>query len=160
MKHLGLLIALFFSYLASAYADVDQVVVYKEQRILQLMNKQEIVKTYHIALGQNPIGHKQQEGDSRTPEGTYKLDYINERSSYYRSMHVSYPNATDKQKAKERGVSPGGFIMVHGQPNGYGKFSNITQQRDWTDGCIALTDKEMDEFLSLVKVGTFITIHP
>ncbi|MFT0211268.1 L,D-transpeptidase family protein [Pseudomonas sp. F1_0610] len=160
MKRLGLFIALLYLCLTTAYAAVDHVVVFKEQRILQLMDKQKIIKSYHIALGRNPLGHKQQEGDSRTPEGTYKLDYINERSSYYRSMHISYPNAIDKKNAKARGVSPGGLIMVHGQPNGYEQFSSLTQQRDWTDGCIALTNEEMDEFLSLVKVGTLISIHP
>lgn len=144
----------------SAWAAVDQVVVYKAQRIMLLMDKQQEVKRYKIALGRNPIGHKQQEGDSRTPEGSYKLDYINERSSYYRSMHVSYPNAQDKASARQRGVSPGGMIMVHGQPNGYGYLSAATQTRDWTDGCIALTDQEMDDFLSLVKIGTIITILP
>ncbi len=125
---------------------------------MHLFAQGRLVRTYKIALGASPKGHKQKEGDERTPEGRYVLDYKKEDSSYYRAMHISYPNAIDKQSAKEQGVSPGGFIMVHGQPNSWGWLYPLTQLFDWTDGCIALTNEEMDEFMSLVSVGTPIEI--
>ena len=116
------------------------------------------IKTYHVALGGDPKGHKVQEGDQKTPEGHYILDYVKEDSAYYRAMHVSYPNQHDLDHADKLGVSAGGFIMIHGQKNGLGWLSSITQQFNWTDGCIALTNSEMDEFLSLVKPPTNIQI--
>ena len=118
-----------------------------------------IIKQYHIALGANPNGHKQQEGDEKTPEGEYTLDYKKEDSTFYRAMHISYPNENDKVNAKKLGVSPGGFIMVHGQRNGLGWLALISQRFNWTNGCIALTNVEMDEFMELVDVGTEINIE-
>ena len=137
---------------------IDKVFVDKSERRLQLLSGDKVIKSYHIALGGNPIGHKQQEGDQRTPIGSYTLDYKNEKSQYYRSIHVSYPNAVDKASAKKRGVSPGGAIMIHGQKNGFGALALINQQRDWTAGCIAVTNDEMDEIMAAVKVGTPIEI--
>nr|WP_242620409.1 L,D-transpeptidase family protein [Shewanella maritima] len=138
---------------------VDLVKVDKSDRIMQLVSNNQVVREYSISLGGQPQGHKQQEGDQRTPEGSYILDYKKEDSSYYRSMHVSYPNASDKARAKALGVSPGGFIMVHGQRNYLGWLAPIMQQFDWTDGCIALTNAEMDEFMALVSVGTEVQIQ-
>lgn len=140
------------------FADVDLVKVDKSINKMYLLDGDSIIKEYHVAFGGSPIGHKQQEGDQKTPEGTYTLDYKKEDSSFYRAMHASYPNIEDKKKALERGVSPGGFIMIHGQRNGLGWLSPITQQFNWTNGCIALTNNEMDEFMALVKVGTPIEI--
>ena len=137
---------------------IDKVFVDKSARTLQLLNDNEIIKSYHIALGGNPVGHKQQQGDKRTPTGSYILDYKNEKSKFYRSIHVSYPNAADKVRAKSRGISPGGDIMIHGQKNGFGHLAAINQQRDWTDGCIAVTDNEMDEIMAAVEIGTPIEI--
>ncbi|MGP5575502.1 L,D-transpeptidase family protein [Psychrobacter faecalis] len=137
---------------------VDKVFVDKSARTLQLLSDNKMIKTYHIALGGNPVGHKQQQGDQRTPVGSYTLDYKNEKSGYYRSIHISYPNTTDKARAKSRGVSAGGDIMIHGQKNGFGALGLLNQQRDWTDGCIAVTDNEMDEIMAAVKVGTSIEI--
>lgn len=137
---------------------IDKVFVDKSERRLQLLSGDKVIKSYHIALGGNPIGHKQQEGDQRTPTGSYTLDYKNEKSGYHRSMHVSYPNATDKANAKSRGVSPGGAIMIHGQKNGFGALAMLNQQRDWTAGCIAVTNDEMDEIMAAVSVGTPIEI--
>ncbi|MGM8872032.1 L,D-transpeptidase family protein [Psychrobacter sp. 2Y5] len=137
---------------------IDKVYVDKSERVLKLLSEDKVVKSYHIALGDSPAGHKRQEGDERTPTGNYKLDYKNENSSYYRSIHVSYPNSTDKAQAKKRGVSAGGDIMIHGQKNGLGHLATITQQRDWTDGCIAVTDDEMDEIMSIYKAGMPIEI--
>ena len=126
---------------------------------MYLLENDKIIKQYHVAFGAKPKGHKQQEGDEKTPEGTYILDYKKEDSSFYRSMHISYPNEQDKVRAKKLGVSPGGFIMVHGQRNGFGWLAPIAQLFNWTDGCIALTNSEMDEFMELVNVGTKIQIE-
>ena len=137
---------------------IDKVYVDKSERVLKLLSGDRVIKTYHIALGDSPVGHKRQEGDERTPTGSYILDYKNENSNYYRSIHVSYPNAADKAQAKKRGVSAGGDIMIHGQKNGLGHLAAITQQRDWTDGCIAVTNDEMDEIMSVYKAGMPIEI--
>lgn len=137
---------------------IDKVFVDKSERVLKLLSDDKVIKTYHIALGDSPAGHKRQQGDERTPTGSYKLDYKNEKSSYYRSIHVSYPNASDKAQARKRGVSPGGDIMIHGQKNGFGHLAALTQKRDWTDGCIAVTDGEMDEIMSVYKAGMLIEI--
>ncbi|MGX5200431.1 L,D-transpeptidase family protein [Aliikangiella sp. IMCC44632] len=142
-----------------AFSAVDLVKVDKSERKMYLMENGVPLIEYSISLGGSPQGHKEQEGDQKTPEGEYVLDYVKEDSSFYRAMHISYPNQTDKQHAKSKGVSPGGFIMVHGQKNGLAWLSSLTQKFDWTDGCIAITNSEMDEFLSLVNVGTKIIIE-
>lgn len=137
---------------------IDKVFVDKSDRILQLLSGDTVVKSYRIALGDNPVGHKQQQGDERTPVGVYTLDYKNENSIAHRSIHISYPNAVDKARAQSRGLNPGGDIMIHGQMNGFGHLAWVNQRRDWTDGCIAVTDSEMDEIMEAVKVGTTIEI--
>jgi len=142
-----------------AFAGVDLVKVDKSEGKMYLLDGEEVIKEYHVAFGANPKGHKQKEGDEKTPEGTYTLDYKKENSSFYRAMHISYPNKQDEANAKELGVSPGGFIMVHGQRNKLGWLSFITQRFNWTNGCIALTNSEMDEFMELVSVGTKIEIQ-
>lgn len=142
-----------------AFAGVDLVKVDKSESRMYLLDGEKVVKEYHVAFGANPKGHKQQEGDEKTPEGSYTLDYKKEDSSFYRAMHISYPNEQDKTNAEKLGVSPGGFIMVHGQRNWLGWLSSITQKYNWTNGCIALTNSEMDEFMDLVNVGTTIQIE-
>lgn len=137
---------------------IDKVLVIKSERVLKLLSDDNVIKTYHVALGSNPIGHKQQEGDGRTPVGDYLLDYKNENSIAHRSIHVSYPNVTDTARAKALGVSPGGDIMIHGQMNGFGRLAWFNQKRDWTEGCIAVTNDEMDEIMAVVEVGTVIEI--
>lgn len=137
----------------------DKVYVKKSTRTLQLLNNNQVLRQYHIVLGDNPQGHKQQEGDERTPEGWYTLDWANEQSAAYRSLHVSYPNSKDRANAKMLGVSPGGAIMIHGQMNGTELLTAFNQKRDWTNGCIAVTNSEMDEIMTLVKVGTPIFIE-
>lgn len=137
---------------------IDKVSVDKSSRSMELLSQGEVVRSYRIALGDNPQGHKREEGDERTPEGTYSLDYKNENSIAHRSIHISYPNAADKADAASRGVSPGGDIMIHGQMNGFGSLAKVMQQRNWTNGCIAVTNKEMDEIMSVVELGTPIEI--
>ncbi|WP_444936011.1 murein L,D-transpeptidase family protein [Microbulbifer sp. JMSA004] len=142
-----------------AQAEVTLVEVIKSENKMHLLDGDKVIKSYRVAFGGHPQGHKRQEGDEKTPEGHYTLDYKKEDSSYYRAMHISYPNAEDRTQAEARGVSPGGFIMVHGQRNRLGWLAPITQRFNWTDGCIALTNDEMDEFMALVKIGTPIAIR-
>lgn len=138
----------------------DHVVVEKRQRTLTLLSHGKVLRTYKVALGGTPIGTKEQQGDHKTPEGGYILDRRNPKSRFYKSIHVSYPNEHDKQAAAQRGVSPGGDIMIHGLPNGFGWLGASHRALDWTDGCIAVTDSEMDEIWELVADGTPIEIRP
>ncbi|WP_245417507.1 L,D-transpeptidase family protein [Aminobacter sp. AP02] len=145
----------------SARADVvDLVRVAKAERRLELVSGDRVVRSYAVALGANPIGHKRQQGDERTPEGRYVLDWRNPGSAFSKSIHISYPNADDQAAAKRAGVDPGGMIMIHGQPNGYGWWSWLVQMFDWTNGCIAVTDEEMAEIWHMVEDGTPIEINP
>lgn len=137
---------------------IDKVFVDKSARLLQLLSGNQVVKSYDVALGGNPVGHKQRQGDNRTPTGSYTLDYKNEQSKFYRSIHISYPNAADKARAKKSGVNAGGDIMIHGQTNGMSASAFATQKSDWTEGCIALTNDEMDEIMAAVQLGTAIEI--
>lgn len=138
----------------------DKVIVYKEARKMDLLNSGKILKSYKISLGKNPVGHKEREGDSRTPEGKYILDWRNPESKYHLSIHVSYPDEKDKEAAKTLGVSPGGDIMIHGCPNGLGWNWKDFKEKDWTDGCIAVNDEEMEEIWRAVDNGTQIEILP
>lgn len=137
---------------------IDKVLVIKSERVLKLLSRDTVIKTYRITLGNNPVGHKQQEGDGRTPVGHYLLDYKNENSIAHRSIHISYPNEADTARAHALGVSPGGDIMIHGQMNGFGHLAWFNQKRDWTEGCIAVTNNEMDEIMAAVEVGMVIEI--
>ena len=141
-------------------ANVDLVRVAKSENRMYLLDGGQVIKTNHVAFGGNPEGHKQQEGDEKTPEGRYVLDYKKEDSAFYRSMHISYPNEEDKRNAAGLGVSAGGFIMVYEQRNRFGWLAPIMQRFNWTSGCIALTNREMDEFMGLIAVGTPIQIDP
>ncbi|WP_234497397.1 L,D-transpeptidase family protein [Vibrio maritimus] len=140
-------------------AVVDRVEVKKSSRRMYLMDGDVVVREYRIALGKNPRGHKIQEGDNRTPEGKYYLDFVMDDSAFYRSMHISYPNLRDKKRAQSLGVSPGGNIKIHGLKNDNNKPPQFVQSFDWTNGCIAITNDEMDELVSLVKIGTPIYIR-
>ena len=136
-----------------------KVIVDKSDRRLYLFYHNQLLKSYHISLGKKPKGPKRVEGDKKTPEGSYILDFKKKNSSYYRAIHISYPNKSDIEYAKKLGKSPGGAIMIHGQPNGWGWLSPIMQRFDWTSGCIALSNKDMDEIWKLVKTGTPIIIR-
>ena len=139
---------------------IDLVVVYKSERILHLKSEGQIVRSYDVALGAKPEGHKLLEGDNRTPEGVYTLDWRNANSQFYRSIHISYPHEDDQAAAHRRKVSPGGLIMIHGLPNGRQADDMNHPLNDWTNGCIAVTNDEMDEIWSLVEDGTTIIIFP
>lgn len=138
---------------------VSLVKVDKSKRRMYLMDGTTVLKEYRIALGKEPKGHKLHEGDNRTPEGHYRLDYVTEESSFYRSVHISYPHLQDIIRAGEFRLSPGGDIKIHGLKNGESKPPQFIQSFDWTNGCIALTNQEMDEFIELVEMGTPIHIE-
>ena len=138
----------------------DLVIVHKGQRTLTLYKGDAPLRTYKIALGRNPKGPKQQEGDGRTPEGRYLIDARNAASKFHRALHISYPSQEDRRRAQARGVKPGGDIMIHGLPNGMGALGKAHRLRDWTDGCIAVTNEEIEEIWRLVPNGTRIEIRP
>ncbi len=139
----------------------DFVLVKKAERKLYLMRGGRVVRDYRIALGPNPSGHKQRQGDKRTPEGRYVLDWRNPASRFYKSIHISYPSPSDRRAARNKGVHPGGMIMIHGVPdNGADWPVWLYEQIDWTDGCIAVKNAAMDEIWASVAAGTPIEISP
>ena len=138
----------------------DRVVVEKAARRLTLLRGDSPLKEYRVALGREPVGAKQVEGDRRTPEGRYTIDWRKLDSDYHLALHISYPNAQDSARARKRGESPGGSIMIHGLPNGLGWIGSAHRATDWTDGCIAVTDAEIEEIWAAVPDGTPIEIRP
>ena len=135
---------------------VDMVLVKKAERKLHLLRDWETIRSFDISLGQNPIGHKQKEGDSRTPEGFYYIDGRNPNSQFFRSLHISFPNKIDRYWARIKGHNPGGDIAIHGEP--IDKKSPL--KKDWTQGCIGLKNRDMLEVWRLVKDGTAVLIEP
>ena len=140
--------------------EVDFVRVFKRQRRLELLAEGELVAQYAIALGGQPEGHKQQQGDERTPEGFYVIDWRKPDSAFHRALHISYPNSEDVRRARERGVDPGGAIMIHGLPPKLAVIGSVHTVVDWTDGCIAVTNAEIEEIWRLVRDGVPIEIVP
>jgi murein L,D-transpeptidase YafK len=138
----------------------DAVLVIKSEGKLYLMSKGVPFATLSVTFGAEPTGHKQQQGDERTPEGHYILDYKNPNSKFYKSIHISYPNRKDRANARRLGVDPGGEIMIHGQANGWGWAAPVVQFFGWTDGCIALSNGNMDRVWKAVDPGTPIEIRP
>jgi murein L,D-transpeptidase YafK len=143
-----------------ADAKADLVVVHKGTRRLDLYQHGELLKSYSVSLGRHPEGPKRQQGDGRTPEGQYVLDYRKRDSSFYRALHISYPAPADLAAARAQGVEPGGLVMVHGMKNGLGWLGRLHLAFDWTDGCVAVTDREMDEIWRAVPDGTKIVLKP
>ena len=138
----------------------DRVLIEKKKRQLTLIAKGKALKTYRIALGGNPDGPKERQGDNKTPEGTYVIEGRNRGSRYHLSLRISYPNEKDKKRAKAMGVAPGGDIMIHGIKNGFSWVGNLHTGLDWTKGCIAVTDEEIEEIEKLVPDGTTVEIRP
>jgi len=138
----------------------DQVLVKKSERKLYLLNHGTVLRTYKIALGARPEGHKQFEGDYRTPEGKYRLTRRNPNSDYFLSIQINYPNDQDIARARRNGVSPGGAIMIHGLPNSPRKPVDYYNRVDWTDGCIAVSNSDMVEIWLMTTPGTPIDIVP
>ena len=139
---------------------VDKVLIEKKKRRLTLISGGKAIKTYKIALGGNPVGPKERKGDNKTPEGTYTIVSRNRHSDYHLSLRISYPNGKDVKRAKALGVSPGGDIMIHGIKNGLAWLGGFHSEIDWTEGCIAVTNKEMEEIARLVPNGTPVEIRP
>ena len=138
----------------------DKILIEKKERRLTLISKGKVLKTYKIALGGNPNGPKERQGDNKTPEGTYVIDSRNKDSRYHLSLHISYPNGKDKKQAKELGVSAGGDIMIHGIKNGFSWVGDSHTEADWTKGCVAVTDEEIEEIDKLAPNGTIVDIRP
>jgi len=139
--------------LAPKSEQADAIRVFKSTRTMELLRDGKVLHAYRIALGDAPVGHKRKQGDERTPEGDYRITYRNPNSRFHLSLRVSYPNQADREQAGKRGVDPGGDIMIHGNtPPGY--------TRDWTDGCIAVTNAQIEEIWRLVPIGTPIRINP
>jgi murein L,D-transpeptidase YafK len=146
--------------LAKEMPRADKVLVDKSDKRLYLIKEGRPFRQYRIVLGKNPSGHKRKVGDERTPEGRYTLDWRNPESNFYKSIHISYPDERDLAAARARGEDPGGMIMIHGLPNNFKWGEQALDGWDWTDGCIAVRNHEMDEIWLAVEDGTPIEIIP
>ena len=141
-------------------AKIDKLIVVKHKRIMEAYSGDKLLKSYSISLGKNPLGDKEFEGDMRTPEGEYRIHDRNPNSGFYKNLGVSYPNPTDVKEAKRKGLDPGGEIKIHGLKNGMGFIGKFHRWVNWTAGCIAVTDNEIDELYHSVEPGSKIIIKP
>ncbi|MEH6556254.1 MAG: L,D-transpeptidase family protein [Oceanicoccus sp.] len=155
-----MLLTLCSTVLAGYQGVADRVLVAKAEKKLYLLKDGVPFLEFPIALSPTPKGHKREQGDERTPEGSYILDFKNKDSDFYKSIRISYPNQQDLQHAELSGVDPGGAIMIHGTPNESALPPSLIQQFNWTDGCIAVTNRAMDEIWAAVETGTPIEIRP
>ena len=157
----GLLLAVLLPGMAQQQpVHADSVLILKKDHVLELLAGGKVIRTYKVALGSGGLAAKEREGDGRTPEGRYVIDSRNAASQYHKALHISYPNADDRKRAARLGVSPGGAVMIHGLPNGKGFIGPAHRLYDWTLGCVAVTDAEIDEIWSLVPIGTPVEIRP
>jgi murein L,D-transpeptidase YafK len=138
----------------------DRIVIEKSAHRMTLYHAGREIRTNKVSLGGEPKGAKTRQGDHRTPEGEYAIDARNAQGKYYKSLHISYPNSVDRARARKLKVNPGGDIMIHGLPNGQGYIGKAHLLHDWTDGCVAVTDEEIDEVWKLVPTGTVVEIRP
>jgi murein L,D-transpeptidase YafK len=152
---------LFFSTpVAAQPAKADLIVIHKGKRVMELWHEGETIARFRVALGFSPVGHKEFEGDGKTPEGVYTISLKNENSQFYRSMKLNYPNEADKEYARMHRQKPGGLIMIHGLPNDKTAEEVGHPRVDWTNGCIAVTDEEMDDIWEKVEAGTAVLVMP
>lgn len=156
----SILLLAFTSNILYAQEFADLIVVIKSKRVMFLMKEGKILKAYRVALGKNPVGAKYAQGDGKTPEGRYYIVGRNPNSNFYKSLKISYPNERDIEKAIRLGVNPGGGIMIHGLSKNVEYLGKYHILDDWTEGCIAVTNEEMDEIWMLVAEGTPIEILP
>ncbi len=156
----GLLLVLTLSALASTQPRVDHILVLKKQHKLLLLSGDQVVKTYLVALGSGGLAPKRRQGDDRTPEGLYWIDSRNPASRFHLALHISYPEPSDIEQARKRGVNPGGDIMIHGLGREFKSLGKRQYLYDWTAGCIAVTDTEIEEIWRLVPDGTPVEIRP
>lgn len=138
----------------------DHIIITKSQRQMVLQKHGKVLKTYKVSLGKKPVGPKVRAGDLRTPEGVYVIDGRYAKSEYHMALHISYPNAADRDRARHLGVTPGGDILIHGLPIDKGSIAKVDPREDWTMGCVAVTDKEIEEIYQLVPNGTVVEIRP
>ncbi len=138
----------------------DRIIILKSARTMTLFNADKVLKTYKVALGTMPVGPKRVEGDHKTPEGSYIIDARNPQSRFHLALHISYPSAADRERARKLGSRPGGAIMIHGLENRFAYLGPLHRQTDWTDGCIAVTNAEIEEIWKLAPVGTRVEIRP
>jgi murein L,D-transpeptidase YafK len=144
----------------SIESHVSRIVVEKSARKMTLFAGEKALHEYRVALGGQPVGRKERQGDHKTPEGMYTVDYKQPASTYHLALHISYPGAEDRAKARRLGVNPGGDIMIHGLAAKYAYLGALHRQTDWTEGCIAVTNPEIEEIYKLVAVGTPVEIRP
>ena len=137
----------------------DRVVIEKSKRTLTAYSGKNVIASYRVALGRDPVGPKTCKGDYRTPEGHYKVIGRNPLSNYYRSLMLDYPNAEDIANARKKGCNPGGNIVIHGLENGYDWVGRTHCSVDWTSGCVAITNQEMDRLWQIIPVGTPVEIR-
>lgn len=140
--------------------EVTSVVVNKSARKMYLLHGEDVLREYKVGLGFAPLGHKQIEGDGKTPEGTYVINRRNPNSQYHLSVGISYPNPSDRQAAREMGKSPGGDIFIHGEPNSKRERKRASRVQDWTAGCISVSNEEIEEIFAMVRDGTVIALRP
>lgn len=146
--------------LASDAAIVDRIVIEKAAHRMTLFSGGRTVRTYAVSLGRGGLAPKTREGDRRTPEGEYRITGRNPRSAYHLSLRIGYPTPAQVALARRRGVAPGGDIMIHGLPNGHGALARAYAGRDWTDGCIAVTNAQIEEIWRLTRDGASVSIVP
>ena len=144
----------------SATAQADSILIIKSTRTMTLLHQGRVLKTYKVALGAEPLGAKTRRGDNRTPEGSYTIDSRNEHSQFHLALHISYPNAADRERARKLGANPGGDIMIHGLPPQWAWMGAAHRKVDWTAGCVAVTNAEIEEIWSIVPIGTKVEIRP
>jgi murein L,D-transpeptidase YafK len=144
----------------AAPIQADKIVIAKSAHSMTLLSRGKVLKAYKVALGSVPVGPKRVEGDHKTPEGDYLIDAKNAQSQFHLSLHISYPSAADQQRARNMGQLPGGAIMIHGLARPFAYLGPLHRQTDWTDGCIAVTNAEIEEIWKLVPVGTRVEIRP
>jgi murein L,D-transpeptidase YafK len=145
---------------SAAPQKADSILILKKDHVMELLAGGRVIRTYKVALGRGGLAPKEREGDGRIPEGYYVIDSRNAASHYHKALHISYPDAEDRKRAAKLGVSPGGAIMIHGLPSGMGWLGATHRLYDWTLGCIAVTDAEIDDIWELVPVGTSVEIRP
>src|SRR6476659_8918582 len=158
--HLLILLIAALRCVASTPTQADKIVIVKSARTMTLLSGANVLKTYKVALGTVPVGPKRVEGDHKTPEGSYVIDAKNAHSRFHLALHISYPSAADTETARKLGSRPGGAIMIHGLASSFAYLGPLHRQTDWTDGCIAVTNAEIEEIWRLVPVGTRVEIRP
>ena len=160
LPHVFLLAVLLAALPGQAAQPIEKLLIHKAERRLEVISNGQVIEQYRVSLGRQPLGHKQQQGDQRTPEGIYSIDWRHESPQFNLSLHLDYPNLKDRTAAYKQGVDPGGMIMIHGTPIDEEYPEWFFKGLDWTDGCIALNNADMRALWDLVPDGTLVEIIP